>query len=71
MSDEDREWGEINLNQRAMEAGWKYWALVVPEQVVAAGSMVPTIQALYEYGLRMMVFSNLEEAFNWLDSFPD
>ena len=71
MSDEDREWGEVNLNQRAMEAGWKYWALVVPEQVVAAGSMAPTIRALYDYGLRMMVFSDLEEAFKWLDSLPD
>src|SRR5512138_1914510 len=24
MSDEDREWGARNLNQRAMEAGWKF-----------------------------------------------
>ncbi len=71
MSDEDREWGEINLNRRSLEAGWKYWALVVPEMLVAAGSMAPTIEAMHGLGLRMMVFSNVEEAFKWLDEFKD
>lgn len=71
MSADDVEWGNKNLNQRSMEAGWKYWALVVPEQVVAAGAMVPTMNALYELGLRMMVFVSVEEAFEWLDRFED
>lgn len=71
MSDEDREWGEINLNRRSMEAGWKYWALVVPQVVAAAGSMASTMTSLYELGLRMMVFTELEPAFEWLDSLED
>jgi hypothetical protein len=71
MSDEDREWGAVNINQRSIEAGWKYWALVVPEEVVAAGSMAPTIEAMFNVGLRMMVFSEVEEAFDWLDRFDD
>ena len=71
MSAEDIEWGNKNLNQRSMEAGWKYWALVVPEQLVAAGAMVPTMNALFELGLRMMVFSNVEEASEWLAKLED
>lgn len=67
MSVEDRDWGTVNLNQRSMEAGWKYWALVVPKEVVAAGAMIPTMEALHQLGLRMMVFSDLDEAFDWLD----
>jgi hypothetical protein len=45
----------------------KYWALVVPPAVVAAGSLIPTMAALFELGLRMMVFSDLDEASEWLD----
>jgi hypothetical protein len=69
MSDEDREWGEININRRSLEAGWKYWALVVPEALLAAGSMAPTIEAMHTLGLRMMVFTTVEDGFRWLDQF--
>jgi hypothetical protein len=71
MSDEDRDWGAENINRRSLEAGWKYWALVVPQQIVAAGSMAPTIEAMFDLGLRMMVFSKVEDAVAWLDQFHD
>ena len=48
-------------------AGWKYWALVVPKEVISAGTLVPVVQTLFELGLRTMVFSNLENAFEWLE----
>ncbi|CAG1013586.1 hypothetical protein ANRL4_04977 [Anaerolineae bacterium] len=67
LSAEDREWGFNDWNRRTIEAGWKYWALVVPEAIIAAGSMIPTINMLYELGLRVMVFSTAEEAFAWLE----
>ena len=68
LSKEDREWGMENWNLPTIEAGWKYWALVVPTEVVAAGSMMPTMNAFFELGLRMMVFDNLNDAIEWLDS---
>ena len=68
LSDEDRDWGMENWNVQTIEAGWKYWAMVVPTEVVAAGSMIPTMNAWYELGLRMMVFATLDEAIKWLDS---
>ncbi len=49
-------------------AGWKNWALVVPEQVAAAGTLVPVIDTLFELGLRMMVFTDVEKALAWLES---
>jgi hypothetical protein len=67
LSREDAEWGFNDWNRRTIEAGWKYWALVVPPAVVAAGSLIPTMQALFELGLRMMVFTELEAASEWLD----
>jgi hypothetical protein len=68
LTPEDVEWGFNNWNKRTIEAGWKYWAVVVPQDVVNAGTLIPTMQALYGLGLRMMVFSDLDEAAEWLDS---
>jgi hypothetical protein len=71
MTREDQEWGRANLNPRAVEIGWKYWALVVPEQLIAAGSMARAIEEYYEVGMRVMVFSDVKEAIQWLDRFED
>jgi len=71
LSEEDREWGFNDWNRRTIDAGWKYWALGVPQAVVDAGTMIPTMEALFKMGLRMMVFADLDEAFEWLDSMPE
>jgi hypothetical protein len=67
LSEEDREWGFNDWNRRTIEMGWKYWALVVPQEVADAGTMTPTINALYDLGLRVMVFTEVEDALGWLD----
>jgi hypothetical protein len=48
-------------------AGWKYWANVVPKDIASAGTLVPVMDTLFELGLRMMVSTNVEEAFQWLE----
>jgi len=48
--------------------GWKYWANVVPVEAAAAGSLIPVIEILQNMGLRMMVFTDVAEATEWLDS---
>lgn len=67
VSPEIARWGVEDWNPRTIAAGWKYWANVVPEEIAAAGTLSPIIQALYELGLRMNVFTDLESAFKWLD----
>ncbi len=69
LSQEVLDWGLKDWDPRTIAAGWKYWAEVVPEQMANAGTMLPLIQILYDMGLRMMVFSDLDKAFEWLDSF--
>ncbi|NLX09585.1 MAG: hypothetical protein GXY36_08005 [Chloroflexi bacterium] len=71
LDEAEREWGFVDWNRRTMEAGWKYWANVVPQAVVDAGTLGPTIEDLFTLGLRVMVFTDLEEATAWLDSFPN
>ncbi|MCE7949443.1 MAG: hypothetical protein DYG88_18660 [Chloroflexi bacterium CFX4] len=68
LSAEDAEWGSTVWHRQTIALGWKYWALVVPEALEAAGAMSPVIDSLYALGLRMRVFSKLEDAFAWLDS---
>ncbi|MCE7947631.1 MAG: hypothetical protein DYG88_09410 [Chloroflexi bacterium CFX4] len=67
LSPEDAEWG-VAWNRQTVALGWKYWAIVVPEAIEAAGSMSPVIDNLYRMGVQMRVFSQLEDAFAWLDS---
>jgi hypothetical protein len=67
LSTEDAAWG-VAWNRQTVAAGWKYWAIVVPKTIEAAGSMSPVIDNLYRLGVQMRVFSQLEDAFAWLDS---
>ena len=65
---EDLEWGTTNWNQPMIDAGWKYWANVIPTELHAAGSLQPAINDLHERGLRMNVFVSVEQALEWLDN---
>ena len=58
-----REWGA-----GLVAAGWKYWANIVPSETVAARTLVPVVDTLFELGLHMMVSTNLDEALQWLES---
>ncbi|MBN1681489.1 MAG: hypothetical protein JW966_14505 [Anaerolineae bacterium] len=71
LSPEFMEYSRTDWQPRTIAVGWKYWANVVPEELVAAGSLTPVMENLYELGLRMMVFTDLEEAFRWLERMAD
>lgn len=68
LSDELLKWSHNDWQPRTIAAGWKYWAVIVPEEVIAAGTLTPVINALYEHGLTMMVFDDPDKALTWLDS---
>lgn len=65
------EWVFQGLGERSIAAGWKYWANVVPQDIAAAGTLAKAIDALYEMGLHMMVFTDLEEATRWINKMKD
>ncbi|MBN2303377.1 MAG: hypothetical protein JXQ72_02795 [Anaerolineae bacterium] len=67
LSQEDTAWGFDDWIPRTMAGGWQYWANVVPEEIDAAGSLMPVIQELAKFGLRMMVFTDLDRAMKWLN----
>lgn len=53
---------------RAAKNGWKLWALVVPESTAGRISMSGLVEAFFNLGVRVAVFTNLEEARAWLIS---
>lgn len=71
LTPEGNEWAFGDWQPRTMKLGWKYWASVVPQDLVAAGTLAPVIENLFQLGLRMMVFSNVEDAVKWLDEIKD
>jgi hypothetical protein len=66
-SPEDTEWINNDWLPRAIGAGWKYWALVVPEAIVAQMNMTEFVEAFYNQGVWVMVFTNPKEAMAWLE----
>ena len=68
LSPEHLQWAFNDWNPRTVAAGWKYWANVVPEDLAAAGTLAPLMDTLFEVGLRMMVFTDVEKATQWLDN---
>jgi hypothetical protein len=61
------QWGFSDWNPRTIKAGWKYWANVVPSELAAAGTLMPVIDDLHKLGLRMRVFTTVEDALKWLE----
>jgi hypothetical protein len=68
LSSDQMQWAFNDWNPRAIAAGWKYWANVVPEELSAAATLNPLIDALFGMGLRMMVFVDQDSAIQWIDS---
>ena len=66
---EDMDWANANWHPRVAKAGWKYWALVVPEAVLARFAMTRPVGSAFEGGVRTMAFTDLDEAKKWLEGF--
>jgi hypothetical protein len=71
LSPEDTEWSKKDWFPRAVESGWKFWALVVPQDILARMNMKEFVDEYYEKGLRIMVFNNPEDAMQWLRTIKD
>jgi hypothetical protein len=66
LSEEDTEWSKTDWFPRATASGWKFWALVVPPDLMARLNLKEFVDTYYDLGLRTMVFTEPEEAMKWL-----
>jgi hypothetical protein len=65
---EDFKWANEDWVARTLKAGWKYWAIIVPNEVEGRISMKGAIDSFFEMGLRINLFSSVEKAMEWLES---
>jgi hypothetical protein len=65
---EDTNWAQSNWAPRVIAAGWKYWAIVLPEKVIGQINMQHFIDNYSEQGVTVKIFSDPDEARKWLES---
>ncbi len=68
LSTEDTKWATKEWFQMAQNAGWKSWALVVPHDIFARLNLIEHVNHYSKRGIRVMVFTNPDEAIAWLDT---
>ncbi|MBZ0307623.1 MAG: STAS/SEC14 domain-containing protein [Anaerolineae bacterium] len=64
----DMEWGLKDWNPRVWAAGWRYWAVVMPDKVAGQMNMNRLMKENIEMGLTIQVFDDADEALKWLES---
>lgn len=68
LRNEDIEWGAVNWFPQTVKAGWKYWAIMIPEQPIGKMNLEGLAERYGKMGVTARFFSDLDEAFKWLES---
>jgi hypothetical protein len=64
---EDVDWGNANWFPKCVAAGWKYWAIVQPEKVLAHAPMERLVEDFKKFGVTSKFFSDTTAALAWLE----
>jgi len=67
---EDVDWGNQNWFPQCVRAGWKYWAIVQPEKVLAQVPMERLVEDYSKHGVTSKFFSDPGAAMSWLEKQP-
>ncbi|MEA4908515.1 MAG: hypothetical protein GYA17_05355 [Chloroflexi bacterium] len=65
---EDIEWGMVNWLPQTVQAGWKYWAIVQPEKMIAQMNMESLVEEYAKVGIVAHFFTDEALAMQWLES---
>jgi hypothetical protein len=68
LSEEDSKWGVEVWFPQAKAAGWLYWALVVPHDMLGRINMTEFVMNYAQQGIRVAVFTEPEKALEWLQT---
>ena len=64
----DEQWARTEWFPKAKAAGWKYWAVVLPEKVLGQMNMKRWIETYEPEGIEARPFDDPDEALTWLRS---
>lgn len=65
---DDGKWAMEVWSKRAIAAGWKYWAIVMPDAGLGKANMRRFIREYADQGVTVQIFGSPEEALSWLKS---
>lgn len=68
VSQADSEWAMTTFSPNAVKAGWKFWAIVMPEKMIGQMQMKRFIEQNAEHGLTVKAFPDPDAAMKWLES---
>ena len=60
------EWGDHVWSPQAVNAGWRYWALLPPSDALGTANMNRLVTIYANRGVTVKLFADYDEAFNWL-----
>ena len=60
------EWGDRVWAPQAVQAGWRYWALLPPADALGTANMKRLVETYANKGVTVELFETFEEAFDWL-----
>lgn len=63
---EDYDWINNDWTPRAIQSGWKKWALVQPKTALSAISEKKFVDFFASHGIEVKIFETSEEGLNWL-----
>ncbi len=67
LAQDDVSWGHDVWFPKTVEAGWKYWAIVRPEKVLARVTMERLVKEYAAAGVTAAFFEDPDEAMKWLE----
>ena len=68
LKQEDLTWTQTIWEPRVLKAGWKYWALVMPDKTVGKMSMKGLVDHYAKVGVTVEIFDSPEKGMAWLES---
>lgn len=68
MKQEDLDWSKSVWRPAVIAAGWKYWAIVNPEQVAGQMLLKKLVKEYADTGVTVQFFKDADEALKWLES---
>ena len=63
---DDKAWGDEVWKPRVINAGWKYWAMVLPEKVTGQLNMQRLVEEYQRLGVITSFHSDPDKAMSWL-----
>ncbi|HWO09306.1 MAG TPA: hypothetical protein VNN80_07495 [Polyangiaceae bacterium] len=70
LPDADEAWGTGTWFAQTRAAGWKFWAMVVPERAVGKLNVKRFVELYRRRGIEAQMFTEPADAFVWLHGQP-